>query len=113
MTDVESSTALWERSPDAMSVALARHDRIIADAVSAHGGELVRDRGEGDSTFAVFDGASDAVAAAAEFGRALMGADWPDEAPLRVRIAVYTGSAQERDGDFYGTTVNRAARVRS
>lgn len=113
MTDVESSTALWERSPDAMSVALERHDRIIADAVSAHGGELVRDRGEGDSTFAVFDSACDAVSAAAEFGRALMGAEWPDEAPLRVRVAVYTGPATERDGDFYGTTVNRAARVRS
>ncbi len=113
MTDVESSTALWERHPSAMSQALERHDRIIADGVAAHGGELVRDRGEGDSTFAVFDAPVAAVAAVAEFGRALLGAEWPKDAPLRVRIAVYTGPAEERDGDFYGTTVNRAARTRA
>src|SRR6185295_16667522 len=31
--------------------------------------------------------------------------------PLRVRIGIHTGIAEARDGDYYGTTVNRAARL--
>ena len=113
LTDVESSTALWERYPGQMSAAIAAHERIIASAVAAHGGELVRERGEGDSTFAVFTSPIAAVRAAAAFARELFGAPWSEEAPLRVRIAVNTGEVESRDGDYYGTTVNRAARIRS
>ena len=113
LTDVESSTALWERYPEQMSVALAHHEQIIGDAVAHHDGKLVRDRGEGDSMFAVFGSPIKAAAAAAEFSRALGEASWTEEAPLRVRVAVYTGEAEARDGDYYGTTINRAARVRS
>ncbi len=113
LTDVESSTALWERYPEQMSVALAHHEQIIGDAVARNDGELVRERGEGDSMFAVFSSPIKAIAAAAEFSRALGDAPWTEEAPLRVRVAVYTGEAEARDGDYYGTTINRAARIRS
>ncbi|HYZ92248.1 MAG TPA: AAA family ATPase [Actinomycetota bacterium] len=113
LTDVESSTALWERYPDQMSEAIVIHERIIVDAVSRSGGEIVRSRGEGDSLFAVFDSPLAAVEAAASFGRSLAATQWTEEAPIRTRVAVYTGEAEARDGDYYGTTVNRAARVRS
>jgi class 3 adenylate cyclase len=113
LTDIESSTALWERYPEQMSVAIADHERIIGDAVARHNGELIRERGEGDSIFAVFSSPLEAVSAAAEFSRALGDAPWTEEAPLRVRVAVYTGEAESREGDYYGTTVNRAARTRS
>ncbi len=113
LTDVESSTALWERYPEQMSVALAHHEEIIGGVVVRHGGKLVRERGEGDSMFAVFKSPIEAVNAAAEFSRALGDAPWTEEAPLRVRVAVYTGEAEARDGDYYGTTINRAARTRS
>ena len=92
-TDVEGSTRLWERYPAAMGAALARHDAIIEAAVQRHGGAVVRPRGEGDSRFAVFARASDAVAAAADAQRALHQEPWPTPTPLRARIALHTGEA--------------------
>jgi predicted ATPase/class 3 adenylate cyclase len=111
-TDVEGSTALWECHPGPMRVALARHDALIEGAVAGHEGTVVRPRGEGDSRFAVFARATDAVAAAAAIQGALHAEPWPPEAPLRVRLALHTGEADLRDGDYYGTAVNRAARLR-
>src|SRR4029450_271014 len=78
-----------------------------------HGGQVVRPRGEGDSRFCVFSRATDAVAAAAAMQRALHAHPWPAEAPLRVRMAVHTGEADLRDGDYYGSAVNRCARLRA
>src|ERR687888_2243840 len=112
-TDVEGSTKLWERHPEPMRTALARHDQLIESLVDQHQGVVVRPRGEGDSRFAVFPRASDAVAAAAAIQRALHEEPWPAEAPLRVRMAVHTGEADLRDGDYYGSAVNRCARLRA
>src|SRR5215216_5840997 len=112
-TDVEGSTRLWEQHPRAMAPALARHDALIEGTVEHHGGALVRPRGEGDSRFAVFARASDAVAAAAALQRALHEEPWPTPAPLRLRVALHTGEAELRAGDYYGGTVNRCARLRS
>src|SRR5918997_547981 len=88
LTDIEGSTALWERQPDAARRALVRHDALVHDAVEGHGGLVVKSRGEGDSVFAVFSRASDAVAAAYDLQRALHAEPWPTESPLRVRIAM-------------------------
>src|SRR5918911_2735749 len=112
-TDVEGSTKLWERHPEQMRVALARHDQLIEGSVEQHQGVVVRPRGEGDSRFAVFPRASDAVAAAAAIQHALHEERWPAETPLRVRMALHTGEADLRDGDYYGTAVNRCARLRA
>jgi predicted ATPase len=73
----------------------------------------VRPRGEGDSRFAVFAKVTDAVAAAAAMQQALYSEPWPTLSPLRVRMALYTGKADLREGDYYGTTVNRCARLRA
>src|SRR5919198_2424900 len=96
-TDVEGSTKLWERHPDQMRLALARHDQLIESLVEEHLGVVVRPRGEGDSRFAVFPRASDAVAAAAAIRRALHVQDWPLAEPLRVRLALHNGQGDPRD----------------
>jgi predicted ATPase/class 3 adenylate cyclase len=112
LTDVEGSTALWEEAPEAMRAVLARHDALFDDAVRQHGGVHIRPRGEGDSRFAVFRSAPNAVAAAVAIQRAFAAEDWPTPRPIRVRIGVHTGEAELRDGDYYGSAVNRCARLR-
>src|SRR6266487_2492700 len=64
LTDIEGSTRLWETVPDAMEVALERHNRLVTGVIDDHGGVVVTSRGEGDSFFAVFAGAVAAVEAA-------------------------------------------------
>jgi predicted ATPase/DNA-binding SARP family transcriptional activator len=113
LTDIVDSVSMWERDPAAMSDAVARHDALIRNAVSAGGGELVRTKGEGDSTFSVFSHPRDAVAAAAAIHEAVATEPWPLTVPLRVRAGVHTGDAEPRDGDWYGQAVNRAARLRA
>jgi len=112
LTDVEGSTALWEAAPEAMRAALARHDRLFESSVYAHGGTPIRPRGEGDSRFAVFASAPDAVAAALAIQRAFAAEPWPTLRPVKVRIGLHTGEAELRDGDYYGAAVNRCARLR-
>src|SRR5918912_3778170 len=112
-TDIAGSTALWEQQPAAMRHALVRHDALVDQIVAAHQGQVVRPRGEGDSRFAVFTRATDAVAAAAALQQALYAEPWPTPTPLRVRMALHTGEADLRDGDYYGTAVNRCARLRA
>src|SRR5258708_836034 len=92
-TDIESSTQLWELYPDSMRLALVRHDALIAEIVHRQGGTVVRSRGEGDSLFAVFARATDAVAAAAAAQRQLQAECWATPTPLRVRMALHTGEA--------------------
>jgi predicted ATPase/class 3 adenylate cyclase/Tfp pilus assembly protein PilF len=112
-TDVEGSTRLWEQFPDRMREATIRHDALIEAAVAQWGGIVVRPRGEGDSRFAVFTRATDAIAAAEAIQRALFAEPWAVPSPVRVRIALHTGEADLRDGDYYGPAVNRCARLRS
>jgi DNA-binding SARP family transcriptional activator len=112
LTDVVGSTALWHAHPHAMPEAVARHDALVAEVVGSNGGELLKHRGEGDSTFSIFGRATEAAAAAILLQNALDGEPWTGPAVLKVRIALHTGEAIERDGDYYGTTVNRAARLR-
>src|SRR3954453_17041432 len=107
LTDVEGSTALWEEAPEAMRAALARHDALFDDAVREYRGVHIRPRGEGDSRFAVFDAASNAVAAALAIQRAFAAEQWPTPRSIKVRIGVHTGEAELRDGDYYGSVVNR------
>ncbi|HET6921249.1 MAG TPA: AAA family ATPase, partial [Jiangellaceae bacterium] len=108
-----SSVSLWERDPDQMAQAVARHDAIISREVTAAGGTLVRAKGEGDSTFSVFTHPAEAVAAAAAIHEVVGAEEWPNAAPIRVRVGVHTGDAEPRDGDWYGPAVNRAARLRA
>ena len=113
LTDVEGSTRLWDGHAAEMATALARHDALVAEIVDAHGGQVLKTRGEGDSTFSVFAHPSQAVAAALATQQALTSEPWPDDTPIAVRAAVHAGEAELRDGDYFGSVVNRAARVRA
>jgi len=112
-TDVQGSTRLWEDAPDSMMDALRIHDGVIGTAVEDHDGVLVKPRGEGDSQFAVFSSAVDAIEASAQIQLRLGDVDWPTPRPLLVRASLHTGMAELELGDYYGSAVNRAARLRS
>lgn len=113
LTDIEGSTRLWERDPGAMSQAVALHETLARKYIEQCEGVLVKSRGEGDSLFAVFDRATDAVLAAAMMQSAFHATTWPIDEPIRVRMAIHTGEPELRDGDYFGTVVNRCARLRS
>ena len=113
LTDVVGSTRLWDAAPESMRHALALHDKAVQAAVERNGGVVLKARGEGDSTFSVFHRASDGLRAAYDVQLDLARQAWPAEAPIRVRVAVHAGEATDKGGDYVGTTVNRAARLRT
>src|SRR5205823_11741283 len=76
MTDVVESTPLWLRSRSQMYVAMKRHDQLLGSAIEANGGVVLKERGEGDSFFAVFLRVTDALAAAVDGQRALQAEPW-------------------------------------
>ncbi len=112
-TDIEGSTELWEHDESSARKVLVRHDQIIEKLVEENEGMLVRPRGEGDSRFAVFQHAPSAAAAAATIQQSFTTESWPTEEPLKIRMGLHTGHADLREGDYYGSAVNRCARVRS
>lgn len=113
LTDIEGSTRLWEGEPEAMRQALERHDVIVNTCVRRLNGHVVKSKGEGDSVFAVFRRGRDALTAALVLQCALDTEAWVTSKPIRVRMAVHTGPIELRDGDYYGPTVNRCARLRA
>lgn len=112
-TDIQGSTKLWERFPEGTMAALALHDSVVDTAAASNNGVSVKPRGEGDSRFLVFPTAIDGVTAAVDIQRDLAMVDWPLPEPVLVRIALHTGVADLRSGDYYGSAVNRAARLRA
>ena len=108
-TDIEGSTALWERAPDAMKAALLRHDGWLREAVASHGGRIVKTTGDG--VMAVFDAPHDAIRACVDAQRLLQAPAAPDALALNVRMGLHTGDADERDGDYFGAAPTRAARI--
>lgn len=112
MTDVVESTLLWLQSRALMYQAMRRHDQLLAGAIEANGGFVLKERGEGDSFFAVFQRATDAVAAAVDAQRAIQSEEWPQGLSLAVRIAVLTGEADASDRDYRSPAVNRCAKLR-
>jgi predicted ATPase/class 3 adenylate cyclase len=109
LTDIEGSTQLWERQPDAMRWALARHDEIVRKAVAANAGTVFATGGDGFA--AAFWTPADAVSAALAVMARLSEEPWPADATIRARAAIHVGVADERDGDYFGPVVNRTARL--
>jgi predicted ATPase/class 3 adenylate cyclase len=127
-TDIEGSTRLWEAHPDSMRSAVERHDALLRATIEAHDGHVFKT--VGDAFCAVFTRPSNAVAAAvdvqreiaAQFGDSVAAHETDvgaatdstengDAVVLRVRIALHTGTADERDRDYFGPPVNRVARL--
>src|SRR5260370_5562737 len=91
-TDIEGSTRLWEQHPEAMPLALTRHDLLLRQAIEAHGGHVFKT--VGDQFCAAFAAAPQALAAALAAQRALQIEPWTQTGPLRVRVALHTATAQ-------------------
>jgi predicted ATPase/class 3 adenylate cyclase len=110
-TDIEGSTRMWEQDSQAMSEALARHDGILRRLTEEHEGRVFKT--VGDAFCCAFATAPHALEAALEAQRTLMREEWQGTGPMRVRMALHTGAAEERDGDYFGPPVNRVARLLS
>jgi predicted ATPase/class 3 adenylate cyclase len=108
-TDVEGSTRLWEAEPGRMAQALRRHDELLRAAIGQAGGFVFKT--VGDAFCAAFATPQAALAAALEAQRALAAEQWPTNRPIRVRMSLHTGVCEERDNDYFGPVVNRAARL--
>jgi predicted ATPase/class 3 adenylate cyclase len=108
-TDIEGSTARWERHPNEMERAVRRHDELMRSAFTSHGGHIFKT--VGDAFCVAFWRPADAVAAMLGAQGALAAEDFTAVDGLRVRAAVHTGTASERDGDYFGPAVNRVARL--
>ena len=108
-TDIEGSSRLWDREPERMRAALARHDSIARSIVEEGGGLVVKMTGDG--IYAAFPDPADAVAAGLRLQHALVDPAATGGVALGVRTGIHAGVCERRDGDFFGTAVNRAARI--
>ena len=110
-TDIQGSTAMWERDAKRMQAALARHDEILKGVVESHGGFVFKM--VGDACCAAVHSAPEALQAALAAQRAILKEPWDDRVRVRVRMALHTGEAEERGGDYFGPLLNRVARLLS
>jgi predicted ATPase/class 3 adenylate cyclase len=110
-TDIEGSTRLWEQEPMRMQRALAAHDHVGRAAVEKHGGHIVKMTGDG--MCAIFDDPLHAIEATLDFQQAVADETHTEGLELRARCGIHVGLAQRRDEDYFGSTVNRAARIMS
>ena len=108
-TDIEGSTRLWETHAAVMGAALAQHDRILRSSIEDRDGTVIKTTGDG--ILAVFGGPAAALDAALAAQRGLRDATWGETGPLRVRMALHSGTAESRDGDYFGPALNRVARI--
>lgn len=108
-TDVEGSTRWWEEHPAEMGPALRIHDLVVKRAIEANGGEVFATGGDG---FAVaFGDPDDALRTAVQTQDRLADAPWGETVRLQVRMGIHSGSAEQRDDDYFGPTLNQAARL--
>lgn len=110
-SDIEGSTQRWDRDRGAMQEAVRMHDRLLHQALAANGGYVFKTIG--DAFCAAFATPESATAAALDAQRALGATDFSAVDGLRVRMAINTGTADERDGDYFGPALNRIARLLS
>jgi predicted ATPase len=108
-TDIEGSTRLWDQQPERMQSALARHDALAREAVESRRGTIVKTTGDG--VHAAFTDPLDAVRAAVAFQQALLDRGATADIELRARCGVHVGVVENRNNDYFGSAVNRAARI--
>lgn len=109
LTDIEDSSTKWEQKPGEMREALAIHDALVAQAIAAESGTIVKHMGDG--CWAAFDAAPAAARAAVDIQQRLQREPTEVRALLRVRIGLHTGTVEPTDGDYFGPVPNRSARV--
>ena len=107
-TDIEGSTQLWEREPERMQPALARHDALVRASIAGSGGTVVKMTGDG--VHAAFDQPDAALEAAVSIQCGLVRFE-AEGLELRARCGIHLGEVERRDDDYFGSAVNRAARI--
>jgi predicted ATPase/class 3 adenylate cyclase len=112
MSDIQGSTRLWETQAEAMRLAVQDLDELVLNAVSASDGVLLKERGEGDSHFAVFSEPTKAVQCAVHIQRLLAAYPWQTTTQLSSRMGIHSATAHPTGADYYGPDVNRCARIR-
>ncbi len=108
-TDVEGSTRLLDALGAGYDALLEAQRDVLRSSIEEHSGFLLGI--EGDAVSAVFASAGDAVAAAGDAQRRLTAHPWPDDRPLRVRMAVHTGDARQKGDGYFGMSLHVTARV--
>jgi predicted ATPase/class 3 adenylate cyclase len=108
-TDIEGSARRLDTHPEAMQVAIVRTEALVREAAVGANGYVFK--AIGDTTCAAFALAADAVAAALRAQRAVAAEPWPEAACVGLRAALHTGAVELRDGDYFGATLNRVARL--
>src|ERR1700681_2008148 len=111
LTDLVGSTRAWESAPAAMREAMAGHDRIVDECLTQHHGTEVPSGRAGDSILAVFPRAADAATGALWLQRAFAAERWPVGVELEIRVALHSGEAELRQGQYHGQVLNRCARL--
>jgi predicted ATPase len=94
-----------------MQAAVERHDAILRHAIEENRGYVFKT--VGDAFCAAFPTALDGLQASLDAQRAMQGEEWGETGPLKVRAGLHTGTAQERESDYFGPALNRAARLMS
>jgi adenylate cyclase len=115
-SDIENSTALNSELGDEQWVKLlAAHDRLLHTYVERHRGLIVKSQGDG--YMVVFSTPELALGASLDIQHALSAKRQRSRrlrrTPIRVRIGLHTGTAIEKEGDYFGRNVAMAARVAS
>ena len=108
-TDIEGSTSKWEEQPEQMAQAVGRHDALLRDAVHLHQGRVVKTTGDG--IYAAFASPADALASVIEIQLALLDPAATAGMALSVRCGLHIGAVHARDNDYFGSTINRTARI--
>ena len=109
-TDMEGSTALTQRLGDAKARELLRtHERIVREALKAHGGSEVKALGDG--FMASFSSATRALECGIAMQRAFAEHNEAAEDLIRVRMGLNAGEPIAEEADLFGTAVNLAARI--
>ncbi|HVO71458.1 MAG TPA: LuxR C-terminal-related transcriptional regulator [Aggregatilineaceae bacterium] len=108
-TDIENSIQLRERNPEAMKATLARHDELLRRAIESHNGYVIKTTSDG--IHAVFASVNDGLDAAIAGQRMVQAETWSKITPIKVRVALHTGEAQARAGDYFGLAVNRVTQL--
>jgi predicted ATPase/class 3 adenylate cyclase len=107
--DIAGGARLWQHDHRAAARAVEQYEGILRDAISQGGGDVFKT--VGDTVCARFADPHGAVRAALLAQRAIAGATWPPGAEVHARVALHSGQAVERGGDFFGPPVNQVARL--
>lgn len=110
-SDLEGGAQLWQAHPQKLRAALERHDDLMREAIVAAGGFVFKTMAH--AFFVAFSTATEALEAVLCAQLSLVAEPWPEEVPIRARMALHTGAVESRDDDYFGPPVNRVARLLS